>query len=163
MLTRTGKTKKIKSTAMLISTPAMAAVRLSPRTHPTMLTISAAGGIKRIASPPRTARGDPHPGRSRNINAISAGATSESPNPMRPAREGGRLSENEPASFVVMCNRLIQYVLRVGSREMLFFPGCCPLKNLSTLRFTGQQAASAGVKPGQAFYRDGAASRRVLP
>jgi len=68
----------------LITVPAMAAIRFACLTQATMLTISAIGGVRSIASPPRAVMGDPHPGRSTTINAIVAGATIDKPKPIRP-------------------------------------------------------------------------------
>lgn len=73
----------------LITIPAMAAGRLPPRTKPTMLTASAAGGVRSNVSPPRAANGEPHPGFSEIISTTTTGATSDSHKPIRPAREGG--------------------------------------------------------------------------
>ncbi len=68
----------------LTTVPAIAACRFVFLTQATTLTISAIGGVRSIASPPRAVRGEPHPGCSRTINAIVTGATSDNPRPIRP-------------------------------------------------------------------------------
>ncbi len=67
-----------------MTVPAMAANRSAFLTQATMLMISATGGVRIIASPPRAVRGEPHPGCSRGISAIVAGATRDKPSPIRP-------------------------------------------------------------------------------
>ena len=57
-----------------------------------MLTISASGGVKITASPPRAEKGECHPGCSRTISAIATGATSDKPNPTLPALDCGWFS-----------------------------------------------------------------------
>ena len=73
----------------LITTPLMAAARLAPRAHPTMLTISATGGARNRVSPPRAENGEPHPGRNTIMITSAAGAASDSQSPTRPACERG--------------------------------------------------------------------------
>jgi hypothetical protein len=68
----------------LITVPAIAAYRFAFLIHAMMLTISAIGGVRNIASPPRAVKGEPHPGCSRAITAIVAGATSDNHRPIRP-------------------------------------------------------------------------------
>ena len=68
----------------LITVPDMAAIRFAFLTQTAMLTISAIGGVSSIASPPRAEMGETHPGCSKAINAIVAGATSDKPRPIRP-------------------------------------------------------------------------------
>jgi hypothetical protein len=67
-----------------MTVPAMAANRFAFPTHATMLTISAIGGVRSIASPPRAVKGDLQPGCSKTINAIVAGATNDKYKPTRP-------------------------------------------------------------------------------
>jgi hypothetical protein len=62
----------------------MAANRFVFLTQATRLTISASGGVRSIASPPRAARGERHPGCSKTINTIVAGATNDKYSPIRP-------------------------------------------------------------------------------
>lgn len=88
--------KKHRITSELITTPAMAAVRLAPRTHPLMLTISANGGVRSIASPPRTASGEPQPGLNRGSSRKTVGATKDRPNPILPAFNGPRAAGSAP-------------------------------------------------------------------
>jgi len=59
------------------------------RHHATMLMISAIGGVRMIANPPRAVGGDPHPGCKSTIRAIVAGAISDKPRPIRPALDRG--------------------------------------------------------------------------
>ena len=73
----------------LITTPAMAAIRFAFLIQATRLTISASGGVRKIASPPRAVRGERHPGCSSTIKVIVAGAISDNPKPSRPAIGGG--------------------------------------------------------------------------
>ena len=68
----------------LITTPAMAAKRFAFLTQATTLTISAIGGVRSIASPPRAVKGDLHPGCSKTISAIATGAISDKASPIRP-------------------------------------------------------------------------------
>jgi len=95
-------TKNARITSTLITTPAMAAARLPPRTHPLMLTISATGGVRNIVSPPRAERGDLHPGRRTTISTRAAGAASDSQKPTRPRFEGGTSGGIRPGSIVSM-------------------------------------------------------------
>lgn len=74
---------------LLITVPAMAANRFAPRIQATMLRMSAIGGVRSIASPPRAVMGEPHPGCSRTLSAIAAGATSDKPSPAFPALDRG--------------------------------------------------------------------------
>ena len=73
----------------LITVPDMAAIRFEFLSQATTLTIRAIGGVRRIASPPRAVRGEPHPGWSRTINAIVTGATSDKPRPIFPEFDCG--------------------------------------------------------------------------
>ncbi|MBI4023950.1 MAG: hypothetical protein HY360_03155 [Verrucomicrobia bacterium] len=86
-------TKNTRIISPLIATPTMAAARLSRRTHPVMLIISATGGVRSIVSPPRAEKGEPHPGLRTNISTITAGATSESHKPTRPTLQRGLSGE----------------------------------------------------------------------
>ena len=74
---------------LLITVPAMAAKRFAFRIQAMMLTMSAIGGVRSIASPPRAVMGEPHPGCNRTISAIAAGATSDKPSPAFPALDRG--------------------------------------------------------------------------
>ena len=76
--------KNSRISTPLITVPAMAARRIAFLIHAIMLTISAIGGVRNMASPPRAVRGEPHPGWSKTINAIVTGATSDKPKPIRP-------------------------------------------------------------------------------
>jgi hypothetical protein len=73
----------------LITVPVMAAIRFAFLSQATTLTISAIGGVRSIASPPRAVRGEPHPGCSRAIKAIITGATSDKPRPIFPEFDCG--------------------------------------------------------------------------
>jgi hypothetical protein len=74
---------------LLITVPATAAKRFAFRIQATMLTISAIGGVRSIASPPRAVMGEPHPGCSKTINAMAVGATRDKPSPIFPAFDRG--------------------------------------------------------------------------
>ena len=91
----TGKRKKNTRLTPLTSSPMTARPRSRPRTSPITLKISATGGTRRIHSPPRTVRGEPHPGRSTVNSRNTAGATSERDRPRRPRFTG--LVEGGPA------------------------------------------------------------------
>jgi len=80
----------------LITVPRMALKRFAFLTHATMLTISATGGVRSIASPPRTVSGDPQPGCNSQIAARTAGATNDKHSPTRP--EFNRLGTFSPLS-----------------------------------------------------------------
>jgi hypothetical protein len=77
-----------RTIAPLITVPKIAARRFLFCTHATMLTMSASGGVKIIASPPRAVMGDPHPGCNRTISAIVAGAARDKYSPTLPAFSG---------------------------------------------------------------------------
>ena len=74
----------------------MAANRFAFLTQATMLTISAIGGVKSIASPPRAANGDPQPGCNSNVATRTANATNDKYRPTRP--EFNRLGTFLPMS-----------------------------------------------------------------
>lgn len=74
---------------LLITVPAMAAKRFAFLIQATTLTMSAIGGVRSIASPPRAVMGEPHPGCNKTISAIAAGATSDKPSPAFPAFDRG--------------------------------------------------------------------------
>jgi len=67
-----------------MTVPAMAANRFAFLIHATMLTISAIGGVRSIASPPRAVKGDPQPGCNSNIAIRATGATNDKYRPTRP-------------------------------------------------------------------------------
>jgi len=69
--------------------PAMAASRFAFLVHATMLAMSAIGGVRRMASPPRAERGELHPGRNTTMSTIVAGATSDRPSAIFPRFDGG--------------------------------------------------------------------------
>ena len=81
-----------RTIAPLIVVPMIAARRFLFCTHATMLTMSASGGVKITASPPRAERGECHPGCSRTISPIAPGAISDKPNPTFPALGCGGFS-----------------------------------------------------------------------
>ncbi len=68
----------------VMTVPMMALNRFAFFTHATMLTISATGGVRNIASPPRAGRKEPQPGCKSQIAASTAGATDDKHKPIRP-------------------------------------------------------------------------------
>lgn len=57
-----------------------------------MLTMSASGGVRITASPPRAESGECHPGCSSTISKMATGATKDKPNPTFPAFDCGWFS-----------------------------------------------------------------------